>query len=62
MIGAGVHRRAEATRKVFDILGNEGIHVKLMATSEIKLSLVIDEADLYRAVRVLHHAFELNKV
>ncbi|MBO2675882.1 aspartate kinase [Shewanella algae] len=62
VIGAGVHRRAEATAKVFDILGNEGIHVKLMATSEIKLSVVIDESDLHRAVRVLHHAFELNKV
>jgi aspartate kinase len=46
---------------MFKALSNEGINVKMISTSEIKISVVIDEKYLELAVRALHTAFELDK-
>lgn len=62
LVANGQMTMTSVTGRTFDILGNQGIHVKLLSTSEIKLSIVIDEKDLHNAVRALHQAFELDKV
>lgn len=52
--------KSDVAAKVFDILGKQGIHVKLVSSSAIKLALVIPQNHLRTAVCALHHAFELN--
>ena len=47
--------------KMFKTLADEGINIQMISTSEIKVSVVIDEKYLELAVRVLHKAFELDK-
>jgi aspartate kinase len=47
--------------KMFDALARENINVKMISTSEIKISCIIDEKYTELAVRVLHDAFELDK-
>jgi len=46
---------------MFEALFNEGINIQMISTSEIKISVVIDEKYLELAVRALHSAFELDK-
>jgi len=46
---------------MFTTLGKEGINIQMISTSEIKISVVIDEKYLELAVRTLHSAFELDK-
>ncbi len=46
---------------MFKTLADEGINIQMISTSEIKISVVIDEKYLELAVRVLHKAFELDK-
>ncbi len=62
LVGKGLETKVGFLTKMLDVLGSETIHAKLLSTSESNLSTVIDERDLYRAVRALHHAFELSKV
>jgi len=62
LVGKGLQAKMGLLTKMLEVLGNETIHAKLLTTSESKLSTVIDERDLHKAVRALHHAFELNKV
>jgi len=45
---------------MFRTLAEEGINIQMISTSEIKISVVIDEKYLELAVRVLHKAFELD--
>ena len=45
---------------MFKTLADEGINIQMISTSEIKISVVIDEKYLELAVRVLHQAFELD--
>ena len=47
--------------KMFRTLAEEGINIQMITTSEIKISVVIDEKYLELAVRVLHDAFELER-
>jgi aspartate kinase len=46
---------------MFEVLARENINVKMISTSEIKISCVIDEKYTELAVRVLHDAFQLDK-
>jgi aspartate kinase len=46
---------------MFRVLGNEGINIKLISTSEIKISCVVDRKDARRALKALHQEFELHK-
>lgn len=62
LVGKGLQTKNGLLTKMLEVLGNETIHAKLLSTSGSKLSTVIDERDLHKAVRALHHAFELNKV
>jgi aspartate kinase len=46
---------------MFETLARENINIKMIATSEIKISCIIDEKYTELAVRVLHDAFELDR-
>jgi aspartate kinase len=62
VIGIGMRSHVGIASKMFKTLADEGINIQMISTSEIKISVVIDEKYLELAVRVLHKAFELDKV
>lgn len=59
IVGVGMRSHAGVATKMFDALSSEGINIQMISTSEIKISVVIDEKYLELAVRTLHSAFEL---
>ncbi len=61
IVGIGMQSHAGVATKMFKILSEENINIMLIATSEIKISTVIDEKYLELAVRALHDGFELEK-
>ncbi len=61
VIGVGMRSHSGIASKMFDILAAENINLKMIATSEIKISCIIDEKYTELAVRVLHDAFQLDK-
>ncbi|GGI68555.1 aspartate kinase [Shewanella gelidii] len=61
LVGDGVFAKSDILAKVFETLTLIQTDAKMITTSDIKLSLVIDQSALHTAVRALHHAFELNK-
>lgn len=60
IVGVGMRSHAGVATKMFDALSQEGINILMISTSEIKISVVIDEKYLELAVRALHSAFELD--
>ncbi|NLH49140.1 MAG: aspartate kinase [Myxococcales bacterium] len=62
VVGIGLRTHADVPAKVFATLAARGIPIQMVATSEIKLSVVIDENHLNEAVRALHDAFELDNM
>jgi len=60
-IGIGMRSHTGIASKMFKALANEGINMQMISTSEIKISVVIDEKYLELAVRVLHHVFGLDQ-
>jgi aspartate kinase len=61
VIGIGMRSHVGIASRMFKALADEGINIQMISTSEIKISVVIDEKYLELAVRVLHRAFELDK-
>lgn len=61
IVGVGMRSHAGVATKMFAALSNEGINILMISTSEIKISVVIDEKYLELAVRALHSAFELDR-
>lgn len=61
IIGLGMRSHSGVATKMFETLSQAGINIMMIATSEIKISCVIDEKYTELAVRVLHDAFELDK-
>jgi aspartate kinase len=61
IIGVGMRSHSGVATKMFETLAAENINIKMIATSEIKVSCVIDEKYTELAVRVLHDAFGLDK-
>ncbi|PZR64887.1 MAG: aspartate kinase [Solirubrobacterales bacterium] len=59
IVGAGMRTHPGVAAKVFSTLGAEGINIEMISTSPIKISCVIREDDVRRAVQALHAAFEL---
>lgn len=59
LVGVGMRSHAGIASKMFGALAEESINIQLITTSEIKISVVIDEKYLELAVRVLHSAFGL---
>ena len=61
VIGVGMRTHAGIAAKMFETLSNEGINIQMISTSEIKVSVVIEEKYLELAVRALHEAFHLSQ-
>ena len=61
IVGAGMRSHAGVASKMFKALADEGINIRMISTSEIKVAVVIDEKYLELAVRILHKAFNLDK-
>jgi aspartate kinase len=62
VVGIGMRSHTGIASKMFKALAAEGINIQMISTSEIKISVVIDEKYLELAVRVLHQVFELDRV
>jgi aspartate kinase len=62
IVGVGMRTHAGVAAKMFHLLAREGINIEMISTSEIKISVVIDEKYAELAVRVLHEAFVENQV
>lgn len=62
VVGAGMATHPGVAAKMFGALARNGINIQVISTSEIKVSCLIDAADLERAVAVIHDEFELGIV
>jgi len=61
LVGVGMRSHAGTASKMFGALAKEGINIRMISTSEIKISVVVDEKYLELGVRALHDAFELHE-
>ena len=61
IVGIGMRSHAGVAQKMFKALADEGVNIKVITTSEIKVSVLIDRKYLELAVQALHDAFELEK-
>jgi len=62
VVGIGMRSQSGVAAKMFKVLSDEGINIKVITTSEIKISVLIDRKYMELAVQALHDAFELDKV
>jgi len=60
IVGVGMRSHAGVASKMFNSLADDGINIQMITTSEIKISVIIDERYLELAVRGLHTAFDLD--
>jgi aspartate kinase len=60
LVGVGMRSHSGVATQMFQALAREGIGIRLVATSEIKISVVVDEKHLEGGVRALHEAFRLH--
>ena len=61
LVGVGMRSHAGIASTMFETLAKEGINIKMISTSEIKVSVVVDEKDLELGVRALHEVFQLDQ-
>jgi aspartate kinase len=61
VVGVGMRSHVGVAAKMFRALADEGINIQMISTSEIKITVVIDEKYMELAVRVLHKAFDLER-
>ncbi|MFL6573845.1 MAG: aspartate kinase, partial [Burkholderiales bacterium] len=61
IVGMGMRSHAGIAARMFRTLAEEGINIQMISTSEIKITVVIEEKYTELAVRVLHKAFELDQ-
>src|SRR6202022_584655 len=59
VVGIGMRSHSGVAARLFDCLGKAGINIQLISTSEIKLAVVIDEAEVERAAQLTHAEFGL---
>ncbi|WP_294146906.1 aspartate kinase [uncultured Clostridium sp.] len=59
IIGAGMTSNPGVAAKMFEAMSGANINIKMIATSEIRITVLIDEVDTNRAMRVVHDAFAL---
>ncbi|SMP22098.1 aspartate kinase [Shimia sagamensis] len=62
VVGIGMRSQSGVAAKMFKVLSDEGVNIKVITTSEIKISVLIDRKYMELAVQSLHDAFELEKV
>ena len=61
IVGVGMRSHAGIASRMFEVLANEGINILMISTSEIKISVVVDEKYLELGVRALHEGFDLKQ-
>ncbi|HBU28589.1 MAG: aspartate kinase [Thiobacillus sp. GWE1_62_9] len=61
IVGVGMRSHVGIARKMFETLSKENINLQMISTSEIKISVVVEDKYMELAVRALHQAFELDK-
>jgi aspartate kinase len=61
VVGVGMRSHAGIASQMFKALADEGINIQMISTSEIKISVVVEEKYLELAVRTLHSTFGLDK-
>ena len=61
VVGIGMRSHTGVAAKMFQVMSAEGINLKVITTSEIKISVLIDRKYMELAVQALHDAFELDK-
>ena len=61
LVGVGMRSHAGIASQMFEALSREGINIQMISTSEIKISVVVDEKYLELGVRALHEAFHLDQ-
>ncbi|MES9904052.1 MAG: aspartate kinase [Sedimenticola sp.] len=59
LVGVGMRSHAGIASQMFEALAKEGINIRMISTSEIKISVVVDEKYLELGVRALHEVFDL---
>ena len=59
LVGAGMRSHAGVASRMFRALAEAGVNISMISTSEVKISVVVDEAALETCVRALHESFEL---
>ncbi len=59
LVGIGMRSHSGVAARMFEVLFNEGVNIEMISTTEIKISVVIREGELEKAVRSLHAAFDL---
>jgi aspartate kinase len=62
IVGVGMRSHAGIATRMFEVLANEGINILMISTSEIKISVLVDEKYLELGVRALHEGFDLKSV
>ena len=62
LVGIGMRSHTGVASTMFNCLGKAGIPIQMITTSEIKISVVVDEAHLETGVKAVHQAFELDKL
>jgi len=62
IVGSGMISNPGVAARMFEVLASENIQVKMVSTSEIKVSAVLEEKSMLKAVQALHDAFELASV
>jgi aspartate kinase len=60
LVGVGMRSHAGVASKMFGVLAKENINIQMISTSEIKISVVVEEKYMELAVRALHTAFDLD--
>jgi aspartate kinase len=61
LVGAGMKTNPGIAAKMFEVLARENVNIEMISTSTIRISCVVMDDDVERAVRALHDAFELSK-
>ena len=61
IVGIGMRSQAGVASKAFKALSENDVNIQIICTSEIKITMVIDENLVDKAVQVLHEEFELEK-
>lgn len=62
IVGAGMMSNPGVASQMFEALFNSGININMISTSEIRITVLIDEKDVDRATRAIHEKFALGEV
>jgi aspartate kinase len=60
LVGAGMKTNPGVAAQMFEVLAAEGVNIEMISTSAIRISCVVHEDDVAKAVRALHRAFDLD--